>query len=427
LDFKCGATVPFQAFPLTSEIAHDRFRAMVSGKMIEKEDRPDMPWDDDISLLGSPPADMETLEETDEEKLDEAYQHLRISFSRWLNTTVHGQEVRRQIELLRKARHRLPLWELRKRLDILLTPVIESAAEPWITTEGKSEFTMLRRDCLQIKTAKDCTGGCTWIPKPGAAAAAGAEGSCLIHTTKTPRYVNPVRVMTVRLVDELIRTFAEAMEILRRKVPFLRPLEKDAIVKEGDALTFAAAGRGTEPLFSKLGYTGRKPTGLTAGLTYPEEADVEAEEEEPPTVSYPADWLLKVRPAVLGADIDKDKASQFRTALALITKTSIEELEARLDGVKLTGSLENWRALSALLDLNILFSSYNTYDKKTEISGWIQPPQPAGAALSMYVHRFLLLDLFGVPMQRENTGTFVFKESELPSTIQAWLDSHEPL
>jgi len=429
LDLRCGATVPFQSFPLTSDIAHDRFRAMVSGKMVEKEDRPDMPWDDDIALLGAPPADLQTLEETDEEKLDEAYQHLRISFSRWLNTTVHGQEVRRQIELLRKARYRLPLWELRKRLDILITPVIENAADPWITTEGKSAFTMLRRDCLQITKEKDCTGGCVWRPAPAAAAAAAATaGSCLIHTTKTARYVNPVRVMIARLVDELIRTFAEAMEILRRKVSFLRPLEKDAIMKEGDSVTFAAAGRGTDPLFSKLGYTGRKPTGLTAGLTYPEEADVdsEGEEEELPTVSYPADWLLKVRPAALGADIDRDKSSQFRTVLALITKTSIEELEARLGGVVLTGTLENWRALSNLLGVDVLFSSYDAGEKKTAISGWIKAPKPAGAAASLHVPRYLLLDLFGVPMQRETTGTFVFNEADLPATIRAWLDAHSP-
>ena len=433
LDLRCGATVPFQPFPLTSDIAHDRFRAMVSGKMVEMEDRPDMPWDDDIALLGSPPADMETLEETDEEKLDEAYQHLRISFSRWLNTTVHGQEVRRQIELLRKARHRLPLWELRKRLDILITPVIENAAEPWITTEGNSSFTMLRRDCLQITKEKDCTGGCTWRPAPAAAAApaaqaqAQAQGTCLIHTTKTARYVNPIRVMIARLVDELIRTFAEAMEILRRKVSFLRPLEKDTIVKEGDSLTFAAAGRGTDPLYSKLGYTGRKPTGLTAGLTYPEEADVDSDvDEEPPTVSYPADWLLKVRPAALGADIDRDKSAQFKTALALITKTSIEDLEARLGGVALTGTLENWRALTNLLNVDILFSSYDVDEKKTAVSAWIKAPKPAGAAASMYVPRYILLDLFGVPMQRETSGTFVMNEADLPATIQAYLEAHSP-
>ena len=151
---------------------------------------------------------------------------------------------------------------------------------------------------------------------------------------------------------------------------------------------------------------------------------MKAEDEEQPTVSYPADSLLKVRPAALGADIDRDKAAQFRTALSLITKTSIEELEERLDGVKLTGSLDNWRALSNMLDLNILFSSYDADDKKTVVSGWIQAPKPAGAAMSVYVPRYLLLDLFGVPMQRENTGTFVFKEAELPTTIQAWLDSH---
>ena len=66
---------------------------------------------------------MKEVEINPEELLEEAYQYLRISLSNWLIREGHG--VATQIELLRNARTRFPLYELQKRgrnIDELMKP-----------------------------------------------------------------------------------------------------------------------------------------------------------------------------------------------------------------------------------------------------------------------------------------------------------------
>jgi hypothetical protein len=263
VELVCGAWIPIEPLSVTSEVPHKRFTELKK-KLLRSNFVDTLPWETDIQLL-KPFTRPESLESTSEEVLDEAYQHLRISFAKWLNRPA-GEPVKAQIELLRRARRRLPLWELQKRLDILLTAVISNPAEPWITQEGSATPTLLRRDCLQLAET-DCKGACTW-----------SGGRCLIHAQGTPRYVDPVRVLTARLVDELLRTFGLAQEILENRVAYLRPIDSDNIVREVDAMLFSTSGRGDELLYERLGYSGRKPSEYMRGLTYPEEVEYDFEE-----------------------------------------------------------------------------------------------------------------------------------------------------
>ena len=399
LELLCGATVPFERFTMKSEIKHRRFVEMRKSS-VKTEIKADLPWETDIALLGPRAADAEELGQTSEEILDEAYQHLRISFSNWLHSTEQGAHVLQQIELLRQARKRLPLYELQKRLDILIGPIVGNTTEPWITTEGNPYSSILRRDCLQIKKEDACIAGCSW-----------SEGRCLIHAASTPRYVDPVRVLTARLVDELLRTFGYAMEILEQEVPYLKPLPQEAMIKEGDSVLFTATGRGNPSLYSKLGYTGRKPTSYMMGLTYPEEVDVE---EEPEETQVPADWHSTLQGAVFGADIGRDRRAMLDAALVTITENPIQTVERELGG-PIKGTVENWKALSKYLKTDIIITRFNPTTRRIEPATWISAKSDP--------QKCIVLDLNGIPLQHPKTGSFVFEYANLPTSLKSWLDS----
>jgi hypothetical protein len=377
-------------------------------KKITREYRQEFPWDKDITLLGPTPEGAPDLESTDEEQLEEAYMHLRISFAHWLHTTARGIETLRQIELLRRARRRIPLWDLRKRMDILVTNVLLNSEAPWMTTEGESITTLLRKNCLQSKK-KDCTGGCTW---------AGESARCLIHAPSTPRYVNPARVLSARLVDELLRTFSAAEEVLKEKVPFLRPLSADALVRGENSLLFAAEGRGSADLFAKLGYTGRKPTAYTKGLTYPEEVDMEVDGAESFTPSIPEDWTEKLATVTFGADIDRDPRAKFEAALVNLAEKTIEDLEHEMAPTPLDNSPASIEKLANLLKVNILTVAYNPETRRVELDRWYGDGDKEGA--------YVVYDLEGVPLLRKKNLEFSMARKRLPVSIKKWLSDHEP-
>lgn len=404
LELACGAWLPVEPLSITSEVPHKRFAEMKK-KVLRSDFIDVLPWETDIHLL-KPFTRKETLEATSEEVLDEAYQHLRISFAKWLNKP-EGDPVKSQIEELRKARRRLPLYELQKRLDILLTSVIANPSGPWITQVGEAQTMLLRRDCLQLGET-DCKGGCAW-----------SGGRCLIHAVGTPRYVDPERVLIARLVDELLRTFGLAKEILENRVPYLRPLAEDSIIHEGESLIFSTSGRGDELLYEQLGYTGRKPGAYARGLTYPEEVAFDDEDLGP--AGLPADWAERLRPAVFGADIARDPRARFETALSTITDRSIDELEHSV-GHPLTGSVEDWSELATHLSIDVLLTRVNPATRALGIVEWIKG---VGAGAGAAIRKFVILDVNGIPLQRTSDNKLVILEPDLPSSIRMWIEGHD--
>lgn len=386
VELACGATIPIEPFPISTPISHRRF-AELKKKEIRTAIKTDMPWDTDVTLLG-PTVPADDLGQTDEETLEEAYQHLRISFSNWLHTSDMGSRVRAQIELLRQARKRLPLYELQKRLDILLTPIVNNSEEPWITLEGTTSPSVLRRDCRQITQESACIAGCTW-----------SSGRCLIHATGTPRYMNPLRVLTARLVDELLRSFGQAMEVLERRVPYLNPVSHDALLHMDSSVLFSATGRGSDALYEKLGYTERKPSEFARGLTYPEEVGFEIH-----STDVPADWTTVLKKPVFGADIARDMRSRLVATLVAITGAAVDP--------SFTGTRANWTELAENLRADIIITSGR--DAVEQIEGY------RGAALK----RFIVLDAEGIPLQRMDNGTYLSTAENLPPRLSAWIEAH---
>ena len=218
---------------------------------------------------------MREVEVNSEELLEEAYQYLRISLSNWLIR--EGHDVATQLELLRNARSRFPLYELRKRGDILLYGIVKA----WITTNGEFEVPpLLRQDCILLKEG-DCSGMCSW-----------SDGRCKIHAPTYGSIRDPTIILTARLVDELLRTNGSAYEVLQKKerrVTRLRP--PTGIVKEGDSQIVSFDGRGTKELYEQLGLTVRHPTAYTQGYRYPEEVSAEELGREIATESgLPVAW-----------------------------------------------------------------------------------------------------------------------------------------
>ncbi len=344
----------------------------------------EFPWETDIALLGPANPDANSVDFTDEEVLEEAYQHMRISLAAWFQTA-KGTRVKKQIELLRQARKRLPLYELQKRLDLLLYPLVAQS----VTTEGKASSSILRRDCLQIKKEEECVGSCTFSDGP--------NGRCLIHAKDTQRYMDPVRVITARLSDEFLRTFRQAEEILQGRVSLLRPLPKGAVVQEGDTVLFSASGRGDSALYAQLGYTDKDISKFTAGLTYPEEVDVSTAE----------DGAYKDKSIVFAADVRRDTLARLATAFTELTGTD----DPMPEGFR--GTDAEWKAFADRHRIDIIKTKLGpgnvpTFDKV--IIG------NQGAGESTYA----MLDVEGVPIPIEGIKYRV-KHSKLSDELKAWL------
>jgi hypothetical protein len=150
-----------------------------------------------------------------QDELEDVYQHLRLAFSSWLSRpgSNGGAEFRQRIEDILK-RYDLPVFEKRKRLDIILEPRITRWLEP-SDEEDETELGFLRVDCL-TQGETGCSGRCTWKAE---------DNTCRIHTPATIRpndiSLHVPRMLYLRLIDELIRFASRRQEIFDKKVPRL--------------------------------------------------------------------------------------------------------------------------------------------------------------------------------------------------------------
>ena len=99
---------------------------------------------------------------TKRNQIDELYQHFRLSFAGWLTSKDAGSSVRRQIEEIIEGglKGPLPVFEKRKRLEILLGAMLRS----WMGADEEVELhpSFQRKDCRLIEDVGDCTGACVW-------------------------------------------------------------------------------------------------------------------------------------------------------------------------------------------------------------------------------------------------------------------------
>ena len=153
--------------------------------------------------------------ESSQDEIEDVYQHLRLTFSTWLDTGAGSQKRERLTEIL-KTRD-MSLNEKRTRLDILLYADVHRWLEPNDSDE-KGEIGFLRIDC-QIQGKESCSGRCKWVPKDTDDESC---GPCKIHSPRSDGItMNIPRMLYLRLIDELIRYAAKREEIFTKQVPRL--------------------------------------------------------------------------------------------------------------------------------------------------------------------------------------------------------------
>jgi hypothetical protein len=412
VELACGIWIPAQP-ARASEVREIRGKYMEKALSASGASAPvdQMPWNLNATVLGPEKSGAESVAYTSEEELDESYQLFRVAFSEWLRDNA---SVREQIELLRRARNRLPLFELQKRLEILITAIVNptNPNQSWFTTaKGQVSRPIYRRNCLKLKHS-ECSGGCMWVPL-GNDTDTEDEGRCLIHTQQTERYIQPVETLIARLVDELLRTFSLADEILSARVPRLPSLQSRSIEHEDDTLLFSLPGRGDDDLYTQLGYKGRKPTEYTQGIMFPEETSLPGEFEEGDIPGdTPGSWSAVFRHVLLGEELARSDRLKFQTIVSQISGMPIDKYEAHV-GHPVIGTESDWKELSEQRKVNIIFTHVDTS---------IQLLQPYRVLRVEDSEKYIVLDNDQVPFQHKiKAGAFIVHITDLPAPIRSWL------
>jgi hypothetical protein len=185
-------------------------------------------------------------------EFQEVFEHVRLTFSNWLASQKDGGELRNTLESVIFS-SRLPLYEKRKRMEILLSRPFHS----WITTDFSDEDTknamntsLLRVDCT-VKGKEQCNGRCVWVRDLGIPGDEqiqthkgtyynGDDGKCLLHVPKRTtlgedsKKVSAPRVLLLRLIEELLRYGERRRQLLNKDVSRLATLEKPVVINNRD-------------------------------------------------------------------------------------------------------------------------------------------------------------------------------------------------
>jgi hypothetical protein len=161
-------------------------------------------------------------------ELQELFEHLRLTFSNYL-ATAGVADLRKTIQDIAMDRT-LPLYEKRKRLEILLGPVVMNEMlndddRPLASGASGPARTpsLLRMDCM-LRGAGDCekAGKCVWVKE---------AGKCMLHTKKETDLGNgkqiSVRLLLLRrLNEELLRFSERRRQIFQQSVSRMSAIDK---------------------------------------------------------------------------------------------------------------------------------------------------------------------------------------------------------
>ena len=156
-------------------------------------------------------------------EFNEVYEHLRLTFSNWLAAVENGGEIRKVLESI-IFRRDIPLFEKRRRMEIILGPKVEE----WIgeSDEDKPrQASLLRVDC-RLRPESECEGMCSWAQE---------KGKCLIHSpAKDPQHtsVSAIQVLLLRLIEELLRFGQKRQQLFDQRVSQLANLDNP--IRVGD-------------------------------------------------------------------------------------------------------------------------------------------------------------------------------------------------
>jgi len=373
---------------------------------------------DAVSLVGS------VLEESTasvEEQLAEAYQYLRLSLSNWLIRDARGPAMRASLAKLLASS--LPLYEKRKRMDIVLEPLVREWTAVEITTERKS-LSLLRQDCLSLE-GPVCseTEGCRLSSSPG------EEGNrCLIHAPTREAGTDPIRIFTARLSDELLRYSSARNEILGGKVQAIRTPR--GAVRIGDELFMATKPKeSAHAILDRLGFTGK------VAMSFPEEMlrfDGLEEEADVPVltsaVGLPETWTSKgFRIPNPPEETTDARGLAFVEGTGKSMKTWVEFVNDRRTKLGLHEQPFQWSqqdlyVLASLTMSNILFVN-QAADGALTITKWIAPPYSSALSSPQYMIFWGAREL----LVTKGGKIFRYPIADLPGDLLTAMDGASPV
>jgi hypothetical protein len=325
-------------------------------------------WERDALILKSPDAvtaagaALEESKASVEEQMDEAYEYLRLRFSKWLADDAAGLDFRDELGSLLDSG--LPLFEKRKRLDILLEPHVSGWVMTSVTEERKA-LSLLRSDCISLPK-EQCTGVCRLSGE-------GEGDRCLIHAPTRNAGVSPIRIFTAKLSDELLRYSAKQRELLTDRVLTIRAPK--GAVRIGDELYLATRSRETaSDVLRRLGFAD------TAATSFPEEVlslagAEEAEEEVMDPMALPTNWTFDL-PSVALEEDPRGLSFAAATGKPLPAWAKLVEDRRRRLGlpteVPFNWSLQDLYVIASLTKANLLF--VERAESAVTVTQWISPP-----------------------------------------------------
>lgn len=228
---KSNATGKYVAVQLENRLfipaAPPKNEADIAGLELGMVDEMEWSMNRDI-YFGNDDREDDTVFNAKESDMLEIFEHLRLTFSNWFTSKATSPEFRTTIKKIIDNR-KLPLFERRKRLEVLLGPTILS----WMDTQkpqGEQEGSLLRVDC-RLQTEAPCPARCVWRQEAGS-----NVGACLLHSPKNirlgGRLVNGPKMLMMRLLEELLRFPERKTQLLTGSVPHLVTLKEAVRIGE---------------------------------------------------------------------------------------------------------------------------------------------------------------------------------------------------
>ena len=180
------------------------------GAAITEQDKIDFPFREESKyILTEEVAEEDSYKNPEyvvqREEVEELYQTFRLTFANWLATNEFRAEFRNEVKKIIDPKYFLPVYEQRRRLEILVGPILSKWL--YVDPEPFEIIPQLRRiNCLQL-SENTCAGSCSWVKE---------DNTCRLHVPKMDKDI--VHVFILRLIDELIRLPVYANELLTNKV-----------------------------------------------------------------------------------------------------------------------------------------------------------------------------------------------------------------
>ena len=401
----CGSIIPFNPIPITSTSTNPIFE-----QLLKKGAKPIvfLPWEEDARFLHVSKETKETLDIVPEAIVEEAYQYLRLSLSEWLNTKP-GSKTLKQLIGLRKAH--LPLFELRKRADILLEPLVHNWLDSSEHTTAIPALSLLRKDCIVEKSKDRCESSpmCSWI---------GSE--CKIHSGSSEKVPDVKVYFTSRIVDELLRYSNLAKELLTHSISHIRP--PIGLVKtENSVITGESKIR---ELADELGLNFVPEDNYSVGSTYPESAhdDTLGRPSRPEFIDIPESWK-KAGLRRLGDDPVIE--SRLKSSLVAFTGDPIKEIERKIMELKKTKKIKedpvswteiDWWCFAAVYNNDVLITRYDQDSQTTKIAKWFKANDKPASKQFCFV---FVIEKPEILLSIKKP----FLLADLPQTVKPFLDS----